>query len=372
MSEYRILVLGGYGNFGSQISRRLAADPKNAVLVGGRDPAAAENLAATLPGNRHRGVALDITSTTLSSCLRDLAADLVIHTSGPFQRQDYSVARACIEAGSDYIDLADGRGFVEGFTTLDNEARETGRALVTGASTVPGVSAAVVRAHEAEFMQIEAVRIGITPGQQTPRGRATLAAVLSYCGQPFTRREHGSWRIRHGWQDLRRFPHPALGQRLWGACDVPDLALFPRRWPSLRTVTFHAGLELSLLQFGLWLGAWSVRARLIRDLSRHAARLLHAATFFDRFGTSDGGMFVTLEGIDIAGDPMTVEWWLTARNGDGPFIPCVPAVVLARRLANGHRPESGAFPCLDLLSLGEFAREVSDRDIEWTISRRAT
>lgn len=45
-------------------------------------------------------------------------------------------------------------------------------------------------------------------------------------------------------------------------------------------------------------------------------------------------MFVTLEGIDIAGDPVAIEWWLTAHNGDGPFIPCVPAVVPARRLAN--------------------------------------
>jgi NAD(P)-dependent dehydrogenase (short-subunit alcohol dehydrogenase family) len=43
-----VIVLGGYGGFGARLSRRLAADGW-AVLVAGRNGAAAQRLAAELP-----------------------------------------------------------------------------------------------------------------------------------------------------------------------------------------------------------------------------------------------------------------------------------------------------------------------------------
>lgn len=365
MSGYRVMVLGGYGHFGARICHRLARDARMTVLAAGRDPHAAAALVDELPDGRHEAHEVDCGADGLRAALRATKADLVIHAAGPFQGQDYRVARACLEVGCDYIDLADGRGFVEGFRALDAEARDAGRVLVSGASTVPAVTAAVVRAHAAAFNRLTGIRLAITPGQQTPRGRATVGAVLGYCGQPFRRWEGGRWRIRHGWQDLRRFPHPALGRRLWGACDVPDLGLFPARWPSLETVTFHAGLELRALQLGLWLGAALARGGLVRDWSRHAGVLHRAATWFDRFGTNHGGMYVGLEGVDETGARMGLDWWLTAWHGDGPFIPCVPAIALARQMAAGQVPEPGAGACLESLSLHAFADEVSDRHIEW-------
>jgi saccharopine dehydrogenase-like NADP-dependent oxidoreductase len=39
--------------------------------------------------------------------------DSVIHTAGPFQGQDYAVARSAIAAGANYIDLADGRDLLQ-------------------------------------------------------------------------------------------------------------------------------------------------------------------------------------------------------------------------------------------------------------------
>lgn len=367
MDRYRILVLGGYGHFGGRICRRLAEEPHIDLIVAGRNAHTAEQWIAALPGNtdRHRALQLDLHAPDFARKLREAAPDLVIHTSGPFQGQDHQVASACLDAGCDYIDLADGRDFVEGFHALDRRARKTGRTLVTGASTLPGVSSAVIAAHEHEFRQIDTIRIGITPGQNTPRGAATIAAVLGYCGQPFRQLENSRWTTRHGWQDLKWRAHPRLGHRLWGACDVPDLGLLPARHPSLRTVSFHAGLELPLVQLGLWLAGWAARGRLVRDWSRHAVPIRKAAAWLDRFGSSDGGMFVTLSGTDPDGRPLTREWWLTACNGDGPFIPCVPAIALARKLAAGETVAQGARPCLSLISLDDFAHEVRHLDIDW-------
>jgi hypothetical protein len=363
---YRIVVLGGYGHFGERICGVLAREPGVAVTVAGRDGSEAQSLADDLPGCGHRGRALDLHDDALAPWLREAGANVVIHTCGPFQGQAPFVARACIEAGCHYLDLADGRDFVAAIGQLDRAAREAGVVVVSGASTVPGVTSAAVAAHAHALGRLDAIRIGITPGQRTPRGRATLAAVLSYCGRPFQRLEGGTWRTRHGWQDLRRWRHAALGWRLWGACDVPDLALLPERWPSLGTVTFHAGLELKPLQLGLWLGAAAVRMGLVDDWGAHAGKLQRLARWGDHFGSPHGGMFVSLAGVDHAGRPSAIDWWLTAWDSDGPFIPCTPAIVLARRLAAGDGPETGARPCVGAITLDDFAETVADHAIEWS------
>ena len=69
---------------------------------------------------------------------------VVINTCGPFQNADYGIARACIASGVHYIDLADGRDFVTGITQLDADAKEHNVAVISGASTVPALSAAVI------------------------------------------------------------------------------------------------------------------------------------------------------------------------------------------------------------------------------------
>jgi hypothetical protein len=371
VSEYHVVVLGGYGHYGNRICHALAEDARIRLTVGGRDAEAASKAASALAGGagRHTALALDVLGRDLAMDLRRIRADLVIHTCGPFQGQSYQVAEACLDAGCDYIDLADGREFVADFHGLDARAQQAGRTLITGASTLPGISSAVIAAHVAAFRRLATVRMGITPGQRTPRGLATIASILGYCGRGFAQLERGKWVRRHGWQDLRRLPHPTLGPRYWGACDVPDLELFPACWPALESVSFHAGLELRSLQLGLWLASWVRRARLISDWSRHAGWVKRTADHFDRFGSEDGGMFIHMEGEGANGARLEVRWWLTARQGHGPFIPCVPAVVLARKLAAGERVGEGARPCLGLFTLTDVKEALGDLAIDWEVQR---
>ena len=136
----KTLVLGGYGNFGARISRALAADAAIELLVGGRDLERATAFAQSLAG-RARAVRVDAQSPDLAQGLGYLGVDLVIHTAGPFQNQDYRVPQAVAAAGAHYIDLADGRRFVCDFpAALDGVFRGAGRTAVTGASTVPALS----------------------------------------------------------------------------------------------------------------------------------------------------------------------------------------------------------------------------------------
>ena len=116
----RILIIGGYGNFGSYIARALAVDPNVSLLIGGRSKAKADAFAASLSAaNPAMGCALDIDGA-IEQRLRDIRSDIVIHTTGPFQLQDHRVARAAIAAGAHYLDLADARHFVATIGTSRN------------------------------------------------------------------------------------------------------------------------------------------------------------------------------------------------------------------------------------------------------------
>src|SRR3990167_5124815 len=114
--SYRILILGAYGNFGRRLCSRLARADNLQLILAGRSLAKAESLLAALRAKAMpapcSALALDAQSATLAAEIRASGAQLLIHTGGPFQGQDYRVAQACIEAGVHYLDLADGREFV--------------------------------------------------------------------------------------------------------------------------------------------------------------------------------------------------------------------------------------------------------------------
>jgi len=365
----RVLVLGGYGHFGGRISRALAADPGIQLIVAGRNLAAAQAFVAALTtaGAAAQAAALDHGGGDFAQHLSQLRAQVVVHTGGPYQGQDYHVARACIEAGAHYIDLADGRGFVAGIGALNEEAVRRDVLAVSGASTLPALSSAVVDRFKAGFGALEAIDCGIAPGQRTPRGLATLEAVLSYCGAPFDWLQDGRPVTVHGWAGMQAHHYPDFGTR-WGApCDVPDLALFPLRYPGVRSVTFRAALELKAMQAGMALLAHLRRLGLVKDWSRHAGWLKTLSDPFDFLGSDVGGMHLTLRGQDAAGEPKALTWNLVARRGHGPEIPCIAAIVVAKKLAAGRITERGAMPCMGLMNLDEFDAAVAHLDIHWSV-----
>ena len=52
-----------------------------------------------------------------------------------------------------------------------------------------------------------------------------------------------------------------------------------------------------------------------------------------------------------------------AKRGHGPYVPILPAVILARKLAAGSLTRIGAMPCLGLFTLEEFEAEIGELDI---------
>ncbi|MGH8807956.1 MAG: saccharopine dehydrogenase NADP-binding domain-containing protein [Noviherbaspirillum sp.] len=365
-SRYRVLIIGGYGTFGQRIARALSKDAGFELLIGGRTLEKARALCDTLFQRAiSRPLFIDIDDQQVfSATLTREKPALVIHTSGPFQRQDYGVAQACIAAGIHYIDLADAREFVCRFSELNPLALRHDALAVTGASSVPGLSAAVVDHFLPEFSRLDNIDFGINPGNQTPRGVASVSSILSYCGKPFMRWEQGAWKKAFGWQTLQavRYPEP-VGLRWFANCDIPDLRLFPQRYPGVRSVIFRAGLELPILHLGTWMMSWLSRYGLVRNWADYASGLKKASECFLRYGSTRGGMHVALKGLDHSGRQHERKWHILADDGDGPQIPCTAAVVLAKKLARRQIAIRGAMPCVGLFSLQEFMDELTDYSI---------
>jgi NAD(P)-dependent dehydrogenase (short-subunit alcohol dehydrogenase family) len=359
----RVLIIGGYGNFGSYIARSLSGDANIRLLIGGRSAEKAQAFAASLDAtNPAEAHVLDIHGLP-AEALKRIAPDIVIHTTGPFQTQDHRVAQACITQGCHYLDLADAREFVTTIDRLDTAAKAKGVLVVSGASSVPCLTAAIIDAYLPAFAPLEAVDYGISAAQHTNRGLATTSAVLSYVGKPMVILHDGVMKTVYGREDTHAERYPGLGWRLFGNCDIPDLALFPRRYPTLKSMRFVAGHELKLLHIGTRILGAFVRLGLIGSLSDHAERLLYLTRLFDRFGSGRSGFHMILTGTGQDGRPKQRRFVIIARSGHGAYIPCIPAILLARRLTNGEISQRGASPCVDLINLDTYLAALRGLDI---------
>ena len=360
MTRLRTLVLGGYGNFGARVSRALAQDASMHLVVGGRDGVRATRFASEM-GHGAEGLAVDAGHHDLAATLRAREIGLVIHTAGPFQAQDYRVAQACAEAGCHYIDLADGRRFVCDFpAAMQGAFQRASRTAISGASTVPALSSAVIDHLCAGWHAIHTVDVCVAPAQTAPRGVATLEAVLSYCGAPIGIWREGRWQQGFGWAHPERIAFARMRPRLGALCDVPDLEIFPSRYQVRDRVMFRAALEVPFTQRAFACFAALRRRGWLQRPERLAPWLHRLAPLLDPLGSSLGGMVVRVSGLSAKGAAATRAWHLSADHDHGPEIPAMPAVLLARRLARQDGLPPGARTATSLLPLnaftGEFAR----------------
>jgi hypothetical protein len=249
----KILILGASGNFGSKIAKGLAKSNISIIISGRREQAlvAVKNEIHQLhPNSAIKMVSFDVKKELLHQ-LSILKPAVVINTCGPFQTADYFIASCCIDLNIHYIDLSDGRDFVNGIHhALNNKAKHNHCLVVSGASTVPSLSSAVLEHYKQEFVSIDTLIFGITPGQKTDRGLATTKAILSYAGKPL-KAIPGLLKTIYGWQDLYRQTYPLLGKRWMANCDIPDLDLLPKHY-GIKYIRFSAGIESIFLHLSLW------------------------------------------------------------------------------------------------------------------------
>ncbi|MEP1447786.1 MAG: saccharopine dehydrogenase NADP-binding domain-containing protein [Paraglaciecola sp.] len=368
-----VVVLGGYGNFGKRIVENLSKIENITLVIAGRNlnksSALVESLGA-ISTAKLEPLFIDIFAENFDEQLASLSPYLVIHTSGPFQGQDYRVPKACIECGAHYIDLADDRRFVCDITNLDNQAKAKGVSIVSGASSVPGLSSAVIERYQSQFSSIEAINLSIAPGNKAERGLATVEAILSYTGHPLNVFKEGRWQDVYGWMDSNVNDFGSyVGKRYLANVDVPDLELFPHRYEVKQQVSFQAGLELSLLHKTMVGMAYLSKIGLVKNWAPLSKAIVSASNFFLPLGSDKGAMEVVICGVGEQGNTKKVKWTLYAPKGNGPYIPTLSTIILASKLLNNEANESskitGATPCVGLFELSEFDTYFDALEIQY-------
>jgi hypothetical protein len=330
----RILVLGGYGGFGGRISRRLAAEG-HTVLVAGRSLAKAEAFCRADPCLLP--VALD--RANVGDALARHAPNAVVDASGPFQAMDLTIPRACIAAGIHYCDIADSTAFVQALATLDEAARDRGVVVMSGASSVPALSGAAIRALSADIEHVTAIEIAISASNRAAAGPAVAAAILGQVGKPFCLWRGKREETVHGWQEPVRIDFAIQGlrplrRRRVALVDVPDVKLVPERLPGRPAVTFRAGTELGFQNGALWLLSWLIRWDWLKSLSGLAPWLGPLQRLTARLGSDRSAMIVRLFGV-AGGRRLERCWILIAERGEGPEIPTLAVPLVISRILGG-------------------------------------
>ncbi len=360
MTQHVVLILGGYGAFGSRIVKNLAQHPELSLIVAGRDQAAASTFARSIASDRCHALGIDVSHPAGHAAVIAARPTVVVDTAGPFQERELELARRCALNGIHYVDIADARTRVAGITALDTSARAEKVAIISGASTVPAITTAIVDDLAPEPERIIEIDVGISPGHRAPRGLATVRSILSYCGKPLPGVCDG---IEFGWGGLTRHRYPPpIGSRWLSHVDTPERTLWRQRYPSLRKATIRAGLEIDLQHLALSAASRIVRTGVVASLEPRAAFAMRVADAFDAWGSDAGAMHVRVVTRDDAGRTSTRTGTLLAKAGDGPEIPATPAALIVKKLLRlpGYAPltDLGARPCIGLLSRVEIFAEL--------------
>ena len=214
-------------------------------------------------------------------------------------------------------------------------------------------------------MRIDQITIGLSPGNQNPRGASTIAAILNYLGRPVTVVENAQETTVLGWGDshYREFP-PPVGSRRVHICDVPDLELFPKLW-NARTVRFYAGVELNVFNYALSTIALLRKLFYLKRLPLYAPLFLNLSLMLYACGSKNGSLAVWLTGKNH--DNQQLERRIAiVTDDDGPATPSSAAIVLTRKILDHGPPALGAFPCVGFLTLDEIMAHLRPLGI-WAV-----
>ena len=366
----KILIVGGYGTFGGRLAHLLATESALTLIIAGRSEQNAQAFCTGLaPGAVKLPMRFD-RDGDLPAQLQAIAPDLLVDATGPYQfygKDPYRVIKACIAAGIHYMDLADGSDFVKHVAQFDNAAKARGVYVLSGVSSFPVLSAAVVRHLAHGLVTLSTIQGGIAPSPYAGVGLNVIRAIAGYAGQRVPMIRGGKPGHGYPMTESLRYTicapgHLPLRNLHFSLVDVPDLQVLPELWPELDSMWMGTGPVPEILHRMLNVLAWLVRCRLLPTLSPFA-KLIFAVANTLRWGEDRGGMFIAISGNDGAGKKVERSWHLIAEGKDGPFIPSMAIEAIVRRGMAGQQPAPGARAATRELELDDYARVFGKRAI---------
>jgi hypothetical protein len=374
----KILIIGGYGTFGGRLAQLLADDDRLTLLIAGRSKKKAEDFCKQLPSKANKIPLTFDRDGDVETQIKDISPTLVVDATGPFQiygEDPYRVVKACIANGIDYVDLADGTDFVKNVSQFNEEAKAKNIFILSGVSSLPVLSAAVIRRLSRDSLKIHSIKAGIAPSPYAGVGLNVIRAISSYAGKRLQLVRDGQPTSAYALTETMRYTisppgHLPLNNNLYSLVDVPDLKVLPDLWPGLDSIWMGAGPVPEILHRMLIGLAWLVRIHLLPSLLPFAS-LFHFVMNILRWGDHRGGMFVLINGIDNDGKKVERSWHLVAEGNDGPFIPSMGITAVIKNILAGKMPSYGARPGTQDVELEDYEAIFQTKSI-YTGQREST
>lgn len=363
--EPKILIIGGSGMFGRRLAQHLAMTTERnmRLIITSRTLAKAQEIASSIKAVfAIEGIAFDHTKN-MASIFTDVKPDITIDCSGPFQSANYQLAHAALECGSHFIDLADARGYIEGFEdNVGNLATKNNLTAITGASTTPALSANIVQELTDNWQQIDKIELAITPGGKSEVGLSVMKALLSYAGRKIPAWTDGKIDSIYALINSKIIDVPKLGKRRIMPVETIDAIYLGARHNVTSDVTFYTGLESPLEQWGTIYLSYLIKWGVIKNPLPLAPWLMRARAFIRPFTSDRGGMIILTSGLDSNGNKITARWSLLATHGDGPFIPILPMAAAIKKLLAGQI-KTGAMIADEALTREDIEAEMAHHHI---------
>ena len=310
----RVVVLGGLGLFGRTIIKQL------------------RGLGLIAQSASRRGLAdvrVDANDgASIRAALRP--GDLVIDAAGPFQARTAALIQAAIEIGFDVIDLNDDLSYAESVIALEPQIAAAGIRVLSSASSVSAVSAAVVQ--HSGIASPRRVTSFLAPATRHTANSGTAVSLLRSVGRPIRVLSGTKLMPRMGWSEKQEFVMPppigSIEGRLFESADVLYL---PTIWPTLSDVSMYVDTHTIGANTLLRLAAVCGPFRTLLEQSLGVGTWLAK-----KFGSSTGGIGYEIEGAN--GHVAKVAIVATANS----YLTAVaPAVLATREIALGALSQRG-------------------------------
>ena len=362
------LIIGGYGTFGQNIAKLLAGEAGLICIIAGRNIAKAQMTCTELSsgggGAIFEPLRLDRTQPLAPQI--ENTPNIIIDATGPFQAFRGAAAKIVIEYALDhkchYLDLSDDTEFIRIIETFNIAAIEAGIIALSGLSSYPALTAAVLDMLKKQVPKPIKLSTSIAPSPQARLGQNVLAAILSAAGRKLIyARKGGEVMQTYGLLGAaRRVIAPPLEKPLkaliFAQVDSPEAVLLDA--PSLIEIKNYAGPQPVWMMRLLIFFSYLARFKLFPPL-RIFTKIFHRLHTILTFGEHRSGYFVHIEN-----ETQQADFHLTADGDDGPLIPSMPAAIIVKNLLSGQPMSAGARSGAGAVTFQDYDRIFSQLNIE--------
>ena len=257
-----VIVVGGYGQVGRQVTLSLALGYPDRIVIAGRDLFRAQASAAAI-GRGTRALHLDADHPDRTALT---GADVVIACAG---HTTSALAQAAISVGAHYADVTADLDVILAVKAMDQLARRKQVSAVVSIGLAPGFTNLLAKAACAELDDVSRVDLLVELGLGETHGRDAVGWILNQLATRRRIRQTGTTGRKHRFS-LPNSPSAGIRRDLRTRTVVGHSFSFPEQFtlprtlsvPTIRSwLTLHPAPAGAILRLASWSG---IGARLAR------------------------------------------------------------------------------------------------------------